>query len=163
MPDLIKKILSRGSIFLLSLLLVSCSHPGPDLDREKKEILKLEADQQSYHLTRNPALFTRLFSDHFLSISHGTVDSPSRAESFEKFDRYFKKVHFIAWDNLQEPVIRFSDDGSVAYAAVQKKVIVAFKGDDGNPVQDTTVFAWLTVYKREPGGWTIDCVTSTNK
>src|ERR1700744_851556 len=103
------------------MLLISCRNESMiNFEKEKKEILELEDEQRTYHFTKNARSFTDLFSDHFLSISKGVVDSPSREKSFEKFDNYFKKSKMIKWDEVKQPVIRFSDDGSIAYVAVQR-------------------------------------------
>ncbi|HEY2721220.1 MAG TPA: hypothetical protein VGI82_05825 [Chitinophagaceae bacterium] len=145
-------------------LLISCRNVlHTNLEKEKQEILKLEAEQRTFHLTKNARLFTNLFSDNFLSINKGVVDSPSRQESFEKFDEYFKRVEFVKWEDDHEPIIHFSDDGSLAYVVVQKIVIVKMPRGTGNASNDTTHFAWLNIYKKTDKGWKIDCVTSTNK
>jgi ketosteroid isomerase-like protein len=141
------------------LFLVSCVRPpAPDLEKAKQEILSLEARQRAYHVGKDARSFVDLFSDDFLSISQGEVTRPGRKESYNRFNAYFNRVTFVKWDDVAAPVIRFSDDGSVAYAAVQKMVVVS---DSGR--LDTTRFAWLTVYRKEAGLWKIDCVVSTNK
>jgi len=143
---------------------MSCgTTPYFDPAKAKQEILKLEAAQRTYHLTKNARLFTDLFSDHFLSINKGFVDSPARSQSFGKFDTYFKESNIVKWDDRVEPVIRFSDDGSIAYVAVQKQVILKIPGANGTFRNDTTDFAWLTIYKKTGNDWRIDCVVSTNK
>jgi len=150
--------------FFLYFLLISCKtfHTN-DVEKERQEILKLEADQRTYHLTGNAKAFTDLFSYHFLSVQKGSVDSPTRKQSFDRFDNYFKGAEFIKWADTKPPIIRFSDDYSVAYVIVQKEVIVKMPANNGSRVVDTTDFAWLTVYKKYQRGWKIDCVVSTNK
>jgi len=148
----------------LCLLVVSCAHAkGPDLEREKQKILAVESLQRKYHLAKDATSFVNLFSDHFLSMSNGRVDSPSRRESIKRFDQYFQKVQFVKWDDSKSPVIRFSDDGTIAYVVVQKRVITRQADSREVDSQDTTDFAWLTVYKNTESGWKIDCVVSTNK
>ena len=83
--------------------------------------------------------------------------------SLENFDNYLKTTEFVKWDDRKPPVIRFSDDGSVAYVAVQKEVIIKSAAENGSSQTDTTNFAWLTVYKKYKTAWKIDCVVSTNE
>ncbi|PWT94111.1 MAG: hypothetical protein C5B54_00545 [Acidobacteria bacterium] len=147
--------------FFLCVLLISCMHAFvPNLEKEKQEILKVEESLRAFHLSKDAKSFTDLFSDNFLAINNGIVDSPSRQTSFEKFDQYFKNSEFIKWDDSKKPVIRFSTDGSLAYVAVQKEVVVK---TSASSKADSTNFAWLTVYKKDETGWKIDCVVSTNK
>ena len=104
-----------------------------------------------------------MFSEDFLSINKGAINKPSRNNSYEMFDEYFKSTEFLKWDDNKAPVIRFSNDGSVAYVAVDKVVIVKMLNGNGKGIMDTANFAWLTVYKKYKNEWKIDCVTSTNK
>ena len=150
--------------FFLSLLLISCKNTSvPNLEKEEHEILQLEASQKAFHFSKNARSFTDLFSDHFLTINKGIVGSPTRTISFEKFDRYFKNTEFVKWDDRKQPIIRFSDDGSVAYVAVQKEVVIKSTAGNGSSQVDITNFAWLTVYRKFKTGWKIDCVVSTNE
>jgi hypothetical protein len=142
----------------------SCNNSrNNNVEKATQEILQLESDQKTYHVTKNAKSFTDLFSDHFVSVQKGSVDSPARKESFDRFDNYFKKAEFIRWADTNQPIIRFSDDGSVAYVIVQKEVIVKSLTSNGSRVADTTDFAWLTIYKKYKTGWKIDCVVSTNR
>jgi len=148
----------------ICLSLASCYNRSvPDLEKEKQEILQLEAKQREYHFAKNAKDFVTMFSSEFLSISHGKIDEPTRKESFDRFAAYLKKVEFIKWDDNKEPVVRFSRDGSMAYTAIDKTVITKSMDGNGKEIFDTTKFAWLTVYKKENNNWKIDCVTSTNQ
>jgi hypothetical protein len=154
----------KSLIIPVCLLLVSCDNQSlPDLEKEKKEILQLEAKQREYHFTKNAKAFVALFSDEFLSINRGKIDQPTREKSYDRFDTYFKSVDFIKWDDNKEPIVRFSKDGSIAYVAIDKTVITKAMDKNGKEIFDTTNFAWLTIYKKENNGWKIDCVTSTDK
>ncbi len=151
-------------LIFITFLLSSCnSISTPGFEKEKKEILQLEAKQREYHFTKNARAFTDMFSGDFLSINKGAINKPSRKNSYEMFDEYFKSAQFVKWDDNRAPVIRFSNDGSLAYVAVDKVVIVKMLNGTGKGIMDTTNFAWLTVYKKYKNEWKIDCVTSTNK
>jgi hypothetical protein len=153
-----------NKFIFIGFLLFSCNNVSmPDFEKDKKEILQLEAKQREYHFTGNAKAFTAMFSKDFLSINKGIISNPTREKSYEMFDTYFKSSEFIKWDDNEKPLVRFSDDGSVAYAAVDKKVIVKVAVSNGKEIIDTTDFAWLTIYKKYKNEWKIDCVCSTNK
>ncbi|MES2848474.1 MAG: nuclear transport factor 2 family protein [Bacteroidota bacterium] len=145
----------------LILLLPSCSEPAINFEKEKQAILQIEKAQREYHFKKNAAAFTQVLSDSFLSVNKGTVTSPTKKENLERFNNYFNNTEFIKWDDVKEPIIRFSNDGSVAYVTVQKEVIIKQAGENSLP--DTTHFAWVSIYKKEAAGWKIDCVASTNR
>lgn len=153
-----------NKLIFITFLLSSCngiSRTG--FEKEKNEILQLEAKQREYHFTKNAKAFTDMFSEDFLSINKGAINKPSRRTSYEMFDEYFKSAEFVKWDDNKAPVIRFSNDGSVAYVEMDKVVIVKMLNGTRKGIMDTTNFAWLTVYKKYKNKWKIDCVTSTNK
>lgn len=107
--------------------------------------------------------FAQQFSNDFISVNRGLISQPTPAATIAKYHRYFSAVEFVKWDDVMEPVIRFSGDGTMAYTIVDKVVQVTYKDDDGKPVEDSTHFAWTTVYRNENGEWKIDCVTSTEQ
>lgn len=145
------------------LTIGGCCNPTPDVAKEKEAILQIEKAQRDYHFKKDAAAFIQLFSDSFISINKGSITKPSKKESLERFDRYFKSVEFVRWDDIQEPVVRFSKDASIAWVTVQKEVITKQPSENNIPVFDTTHFSWVSIYKKEQDKWKIDCVVSTSK
>jgi hypothetical protein len=62
---------------------------------------------------------------------------------------------------MKEPVIRFSNDGSMAYAIVEKQVILKNKSE-GNRI-DTINYAWVSIYEKKEKDWKLVCNASTNE
>ena len=152
------------TLFLVLVHCYSCNMPSNgDLESAKKKILALEATQRDYHFTKNAKNFVALFSTDFISIGKGKIEKPTREQSFNRFDQYFKSVEFVKWDNKTEPTVRFSNDATMAYVAVDKLVILKVKNDARMEVLDTTNFAWLSFYKKIDKTWQMDCIASTNK
>lgn len=154
--------MSRNLIFLL--LLFSCSPARHiNFDNETKEILQLNANQRDYHFKKNAKAITDLSSDDFLLVDGGVVSQPKREDQFKRFHAYFSAVEFIKWDDIKEPVIRFSKDATIAYVAVEKQVILKGLNKSNNVVTDTSHFAWISIYKKGKNGWELDVVASTRK
>jgi hypothetical protein len=146
------------------VLLFSCSNtPKIDWEAQRQEILKLDAEAREYHFKKDAKTLVEGFSKDFLSINKGKIDRPTYENSYQRFDAYFNSVKFIKWDNNKEPIVRFSDDGSIAYVAVDKLVILEAKDESNKTVMDTAHFAWLSVFKKEHDKWFLDCIASTNK
>ncbi|HLY68360.1 MAG TPA: nuclear transport factor 2 family protein [Puia sp.] len=148
-------------IFTFFFLLSCTNNAKQDFEKAKKELLLLDAAQRKFHFTKNASGLVALFSKNYMFVNQGEIKFPNEKKSIARFKAYFDSVDsFLRWDNIEEPIIRFSDDGSVAYVVVHKMVILKEK----NKVQtNTTDYAWLTVYKKLNNEWKIDCVTSTNK
>jgi hypothetical protein len=146
------------------LLLASCQHaPEINIENERKILLSLDEQARQFHFTKNAKAMAEGVSTDFMSINKGVISKPTYNESFTRFDSYFKSVEFIKWDNKTAPVIRFSDDASLAYVAVDKLVVLKLKDDVGNAIFDTSEFAWLSVFKKINNQWKLDCIASTNK
>lgn len=142
----------------------SCeSQPAFDEAAERQKILILHHAQRDYHFNDKAEEFAGQMNADFISINHGIVSRPTLAENTERFGAYFKSVSFSKWDDVAEPIIRFSDDGSLAYTIVQKEVVLTYPSEQGDTIESKTEFAWLAIYRKNNGEWKIESVASTNK
>ena len=147
---------------LVLLIVTSCAKSKiVDLSEEKSQILKLHNAQRDYHFNKDSIAFANQLSDNFISVNKGVISNPTKAETISRYNGYFSAVEFIKWDDVSEPIIKFSDDGSMAYTVVDKMVALTYKDQEGNTVEGNTHFAWTTIYKKYGEHWKIDCVTST--
>ncbi|TVZ55881.1 hypothetical protein OD91_1154 [Lutibacter sp. Hel_I_33_5] len=156
-----KKILSFILVILISTSCTNCKLI--DKSEDKSKILKLHNTQRDYHFNKNSNAFANQFSDSFISVNKGLISRPKKEETISRYNGYFSSVEFIKWDDETEPIIKFSDDGSMAYTIVDKIVTLTYKNQMGDTVQRETHFAWTAIYKKYGKQWKIDCVTSTEK
>jgi hypothetical protein len=153
----------KAILFLSTLILFSCKDRQEfDARAATEEILRLHHLQRDYHFQKMAPEFTRLLSENHISVNRGVVDAPSIEENTARFQKYFNRVEFIKWDDLKPPIIRFSDDGSMAYTIVEKEVVVKYKTEEGQEIIDSTFYAWVAIYKKYGEEWKIDCVATTN-
>ncbi len=156
-----KKILQ---LILVLFISTSCTKSKMiDKSAEKNKILKLHNAQRDYHFNKDSIAFANQLSDNFISVNKGLISSPKKGETISRYSGYFSSVEFIKWDDVSEPIIKFSDDGSMAYTIVDKIVTLTYKNQMANTVQGKTHFAWTAIYKKYGEQWKIDCVTSTEK
>lgn len=151
------------SLICLVVIFFSCTSTPTTFDKaaETEKILALHHQQRDVHFNKQADEFTDMLSENFISVNRGMITTPSKEENLERFSNYFNAVEFIKWDDLAPPIIRFSDDGSLAYTVVEKEVIVAYDMNE-QTIQDTTLFAWIAIYKKYGNEWKIDGVASTN-
>jgi len=125
---------------LITLKSYSCtSKDGFSKEKETRAIVALLQQERKAHFDRNAELFMSGFADSMLSVNRGKVSVASPDENRKRINAYFGSVQFIKWDDVTAPIIRFSDDGSLAYAVVQKQVILSRQGSPGKWVIDTTI------------------------
>ena len=148
--------------FIAVSMLISCSDKT-DLAAAKTEIISLLQQERKAHFDRNVELFISEFSDSMISVNKGKVTVAAPEQNKKRIASYFGSVKFIKWDDVAEPMIRFSDDGSLAYAVIQKHVILTYPDTLGKPFYDTTNYAWVSIYRKHKGEWKVECNASTNK
>ncbi len=148
------------------IVIIFCScHSGNGFDKEKEmqAITAILQQERKAHFDRNVDLFMSSFADSMISVHKGKVTVTTREQNKERFGKYFGSATFIKWDDAAAPLIRFSDDGSLAYAIVQKQVILSIADSTGKAITDTTDYAWASVYRKQNGTWKGECNISTNK
>lgn len=151
-------------ILVLVIMLPACQVSKKlQEDQYRNEILALHQLQRKYHFEKMAEEFAAQLSDGHVSVNRGEIKSLSKEEHINRFERYFSAVDFEKWDDISPPIIKFSDDYSLAYTIVDKEVVLTYKDDDGILQKERTKFSWVAIYKRYKGEWKIDCVASTNK
>jgi hypothetical protein len=148
---------------VISITCLQACKQTSDYSTDELKIRALLAAERKAHFDRDVELFVQEFSDSMLSVNKGKVKATPPDTMRRSIGRYFNSVKFIKWDDTAPPVIRFSDDGSLAYALVQKEVIVQYPGAAGQSLADTTHFAWASVYRKINGAWKVEANISTSK
>jgi hypothetical protein len=126
------------------------------------EILKLHNEARAAHFKRDARLLVSSFADDFTDVSNGKIRKPTREESLNRFQNYFNNSTFLEWDDITPPVIRVSDDATMGYAIVHKKVRLLAKDENGSEREETEIFAWVSIYQKIGGKWKLTAVVSTN-
>ncbi|HNF02700.1 MAG TPA: nuclear transport factor 2 family protein [Ferruginibacter sp.] len=151
------------AIAIAILLLPGCGQ-RPGLAEAREKLLALHSKQQDAHLHKNAKQFVEQFAENMVSVNRGKISVVPRDSALKRFQNYFRDVEFIKWEDVNPPVIEFSADASMAYMLVDKLVVLTYKGEGKGPVEETTHFAWISVFKKQPDGeWKIVCNVSTNE
>ena len=151
-------------IGIILLQFLACSHENKsDPEKEKNKILELHNLERTYHLEKMANKLVNMQSNDFTTINDGEVFKPTKEEGIDMFTNYFSSVEFANWDDIVPPVIKFSEDHTVAYVTVQKNVTINYVDEVGDENQQSTDFAWVSVYRKEAGVWKLDLIASTNK
>jgi hypothetical protein len=160
----IKPIAKISALAILIFSFNSCEDVKEVNELEEKEkILELHNLQRKYHFEKMAEEFASLMSIEYISVNKGEIKKPTKGDNIKRFSDYFNSVEFEKWDDIKPPIIRFSDDYTVAYTIVNKEVVVKYLNENKEMTKQQTEFSWVTIYKKHIDGWKIDCVASTNK
>jgi hypothetical protein len=147
------------------VLVTICGCAGP-VTQDDAATIKLVHDlQREAHFSKNPEMLVEMFADDFISVGRGIVDSILvREEDVQRFQDYFSSVEFKKWDDINAPIVRFSDDHSLAYTVVDKMVVLERLDTAGTKIEQSIHYAWTAIYRRQKGNtWKLECITSTNE
>lgn len=125
------------------------------------EILAVHNSARAAHFNREAKLLVSTFADEFADVRNGAVERPDREKSLGRFESYFRNSTFIEWDDVEPPVIRVSDDSTLAYTIVRKRVRLKTRNSAGAEVEETDVFSWIATYKKIRGVWKLTAIAST--
>jgi hypothetical protein len=152
----------RTTRLVVLTALAACA-PHSDVSADRAELLRLHQQARAAHLGKRPDLMVASFADTLLDISGGVVSLRSREQNRARFQRYFDRVTFQQWDDIAPPRIRISPDGQMAYVVVQKSVRLTPQAGGGAPQTEHTIFAWVEIYEKRGGKWTLTAVASTDR
>lgn len=126
------------------------------------ELHELHRKGREDHFNRDAAAMVAGFAEDFTNVAHGKVQKPAREASLTRLRDYFGRSTFLEWDDITPPVIKVSDDTTMAYVIVHKRVRLLSKGEDGKATEAIEVFAWIALYRKIDGKWQLTAVASTN-
>ncbi|HTU13488.1 MAG TPA: nuclear transport factor 2 family protein [Allosphingosinicella sp.] len=147
-------------IVALALVLAQPAAAAPSALDELRALIPL---QRTAHLNYDAALLVNLFAEDFVVIDGGRVTRPTRAESLRRFRHYFETMRFLAWDDIDPPVIVVSPDGRLATVVVTKLVRAVPRAAGAGGAVTETRFAWLETWRRDAAGWRMIQLASTRE
>jgi hypothetical protein len=110
------------------------------------------ADRQS-HFQTDANLLVRHSSDEFISVSNGKISRATRAEVKQAFEASFKNAKYFEWDDLEPPIIKVSNDASMAWMIVRIKVRRTQRDESGKENERSFVYAGIMTYEKRNGKW----------
>ena len=145
----------------LAVLMLSGCATAPaatSADGARQALSAAHAQEREAHLARDADRLAALTSEGFVLVDAGEVQTLSVAEQRAHFARYFARVTFDRWDDLEPPRVWVSADGTLGSVAVRKEVVTRAVADG---TLTRTVFAWLETWERTPEGWRLRALAST--
>jgi hypothetical protein len=121
------------------------------------ELLELHKLQRDAHFNRDAKLLVSIMDENFMEISNGKINSPKKEDMIKRFQSYFDSVTFMEWDDIKPPIVKISDDLTLAYMLVSKRVRLKTKENN----EQTTIFAWTSTFRKIKGKWMMTSIAST--
>lgn len=154
-----------GSVLVVAFsmsLTVGCRQPT-DLDQSKRQIIDLHRSLIQAHLDKDAAALAEPTAADYLSVANGDVRTMSAADVEAMLAPYLAATEFSHYEDVAEPIVGISEDGSIAWSIVQVRVAGERNSDDNTVRAFDTKWAWLTLYRRTSEGWERFVDVSTNR
>ena len=132
---------------------LASAEPSADLEKEKAELLRIhKADREAHFKTDVDALLENS-PEEFISVGRGKINRSSKEDARKMFTGYFRDAKYYEWDDLEEPIIRISNDASMAWMITRTRVRRVQKKADGAEQEEKFVYAGIMTYEKRDGRW----------
>lgn len=151
--------------YLFIYLITACNNKSDnqpvDLGKEKQALLAIHmADRQAHFDTDANALFENTL-DTFTWVGNAQIIHISKTDVIKRFEQNFSGVTYSKWDKLEEPIVRISDDGTLAWMITKVEVKRTKQDENGEEVPEEFIYAGIMTYKKVDGKWLKDANVST--
>ncbi|MHA2252970.1 MAG: nuclear transport factor 2 family protein [Candidatus Kariarchaeaceae archaeon] len=126
---------------------------NPNFEELRTQIKDLHQQFIEAHLNKDVEFIVNSLSDNYISVSNGDIDYPTMKDMRVTFNDYLNNSTFTEYRDVTEPIINFSDDGSLAWVIVQVQIAGNRKKADGSEGRFDSTWAWISLYKRENDKW----------
>ena len=140
-------------LFVASAVSASGQPSSPNLEKEKAELLRLHKSDREAHFKTDADALLANSPEEFISVNRGKINRSSKADARKMFTGYFRDAKYYEWDDVEEPIIRISNDGSMAWMITRYKVRRVQKNAEGVEKEEKFVYAGIMTYEKRDGRW----------
>jgi hypothetical protein len=124
-----------------------------DLEAARAELLAAHDADRLAHFKADAALLASATGDSFLAVNGGRIETVTAEAQRRMFAQHFAGARYEEWDDLEPPVVRISDDGSMAWVISRLKVRRSSPDAQGVTRERSFVYAGIMTYERRAGRW----------
>ena len=124
-----------------------------DIEREVQALLKLHERSRAAHFATDVEAAIADVAEEQIIVRDGTVRRMTVDDVRRTMTDYFAGATFHEWDDIQPPIVKVSDDGSIAWMITNTKVRLTKTGEDGSESETAFVYAGILTYEKRDGRW----------
>lgn len=140
---------------LLCVAWAACAsaQPSADPENEKAELLRLHKSDREAHFKTDVDRLLENSPEEFISVGRGKINRSSKDDVRKMFTGYFRDAKYYEWDDMEEPIVRISNDASMAWMITRTRVRRVQKKADGAEQEEKFVYAGIMTYEKRDGRW----------
>src|SRR3954469_24079073 len=140
-------------LFFIACAASASADPSADLEKEKAELLRIHKSDREAHFKTDVEALLENSPEEFITVGRGKINRSSKADARKMFTGYFRDAKYFEWDDVEEPIIRVSNDASMAWMITRTRVRRVQKNADGAEQEEKFVYAGIMTYEKRDGHW----------
>lgn len=141
------------AIILAAAALVGVAAASEKTDADAAEILRLHKELIEAHKTDDVEKWLSAETDRITVGNRGEVLFYTKEERRPRITAYLQSAEFEKYEDLIEPIVRVSDDGTLGWLICQVEIVGTRTTDEGEKVSLNSVWAWIELYEKIDGRW----------
>jgi hypothetical protein len=156
-------MISYRTLILPVLVVTGCASRNADVDlrKEKEMLLAMHKKGRAAHFNLDAVAMASVAADSVITVYGGKIGRVTKEQTVARFTRSFEGAEYSKWDDLEEPIIRISDDGTLAWMITRLEVKRTKRDSTGKAVPEAFIYAGITTYKKTERGWVREANVST--
>jgi len=119
----------------------------------EQAILRLHAQARQGHLRGDAELIAAGVADRFINLQNGSLESQTREQLRQKFSTYLGHVKYSEWNDVIQPSVHVSRDGTMAWTAINIKARFIDLTEPSPRQEHEFTSSWIAVYEKQASGW----------
>lgn len=91
--------------------------------------------------------------ERIVMVSRGEVRYATKKERVPEFEKYLARTEFKEYNDLIDPIVSISKDGTMGWVIAQVKIAGTQTGDHGEHIAFESVWAWIELYEKKDDRW----------
>ncbi len=143
-----------AATLLVPLALLLSAAPGmTDQATARAELRQLHKSSLQAHKDGDWKWFGDNMGDEYVLAFDGEIQRPTREETLRMFEHYFSSTTFSKYDDVVEPVIHVSADGTLGTVLVQVHVLAVMDEGKDTEVRTDATWTWINTWQKIDGRW----------
>ena len=144
-------------IWILSavVITVGCAGPATETARPdyEAEALAVHAESLRAHRDGNWQWFGEAMTEPTWNVSKGAVKTSTREQTLERFRNYLPHARFDRYEDIGEPIVRVSKDGTLAWVIATVRIEGQMKSGPEAGASLNSTWAWILLLERQGDRW----------
>lgn len=124
-----------------------------DLEQERAALARLDDEARRAHFATDTASLLAHDADPVLLVREGDVLAMAREELMRILTDDMRGATYHEWDAIAPPIVRISQDASMAWVISHTRVRRTKQAPDGTTQEERFIYAGISAYEKRDGVW----------